>query len=108
MPHTLELRHAGRHTAGKRGLTVSAETLQHWLHAIGWGLKLAKLVAKDHNQHWVERLARIRLLYEPWQLWEALVFASELDSHWLPKAGYAWIPQGIQEAAMSPSTRAQP
>jgi hypothetical protein len=108
VPHALELRHAGRYTAGKQGLTVSAETLQHWLHAIGWRWKLAKLVAKDHDPHRVERLARIRLVYEPWRLWEALVFAAELDSRWLPKAGYAWTPQGIQEAAMSPWTHEQP
>src|SRR3712207_9256039 len=52
----------------------------------------------------VERLARIRFVYEQLRLWETLVFADELDIHLLPKVGYAWMPKGTQMAVMTPGT----
>jgi putative transposase len=88
----------------KRGLTVSAETMRRWVHEVGWVWKRAKLVAKDDDPQRVERLARIRFVYEQSRLWEALVFADELDIHLLPKVGYAWMPQGTQVEVMTPGT----
>jgi transposase len=65
----------------KRGLTVSAETMRRWVHEVGWVWKRAKLVAKDDDPQRVDRLARIRYVFEHLNLGEALVFADELDSH---------------------------
>lgn len=91
----------------KRGLTVSAETMRRWLHEIGWVWKRAKLVAKDDDPQRVDCLARIRWVYEPLRLWEAMVFADELDIHVLPKVGYAWMPQGTQVEVMTPGQNAK-
>ena len=88
----------------KRGLTVSAETLRRWVHEVGWVWKRAKLVAKDDDRQRVERLARIRFVYEQLRLWEAMVFADELDIQLLPKVGYAWMPRGTQVEVMTPGT----
>jgi putative transposase len=88
----------------KRGITVSAETMRRWVHELGWVWKRAKLVAKDDDPHRVERLARIRFIYEQRRLWEAMVFADELDIHLLPKVGCAWMPKGPQLAVMTPGT----
>jgi transposase len=88
----------------KRGLAVSAETMRRWVHELGWVWKRAKLVAKDDDPQRVERLARIRLVYEQLRPWEALVFADALDMHLLPKVGYAWRPQGTQVQVMTPGT----
>jgi putative transposase len=85
-----------------RGITVSAETLRRWVHEVGWVWKRAKLVAKDDDPQRVDRLARIRFVYEHLQRCEALVFADELDIHLLPKVGYAWMPQGSQVEVMTP------
>ena len=87
-----------------RGLRVSAETIRRWVHEVGWVWKRAKLVAKDDDPHRVARLARIRCVYEQLRLWEALVFADELDIQLLPKVGYAWMPQGTQVEVMTPGT----
>jgi putative transposase len=78
----------------KRGLKVSAETVRRWVHAVDWGWMRAKLVAKDNDPHRVDRLARIHWVDERLQVWEALVCADALDSHLLPKVGYAWMPKG--------------
>jgi transposase len=86
----------------QRGLIVSAETLRRWVHEVGWVWKRAKLVAKDDDPHRVERLARIRWVYEQLPLCEVMVFADELDIHLLPKVGYAWMPQGTQVEVMTP------
>ena len=88
----------------QRGITVSAETMRRWLHELGWVWKRAKLVAKDDDPQRVERLARIRFLYEQLRPWETLVFADELDIHLLPKVGYAWMPKGTQVEVMTPGT----
>jgi putative transposase len=88
----------------KRGVTVSAETLRRWVHEVGWVWKRAKLVAKDDDPQRVERLARIRFVYEQLRLGEALVFADELDIQLLPKVGYAWMPKGTQLEVMTPGT----
>jgi hypothetical protein len=89
VPHALELRHPGGTLQSTRGITVWAETMRRGLHKIGWVWKRAKLVAKDDDPHRVERLARIRRVYEPLRAAEALVFADELDIHLLPKVGCA-------------------
>jgi hypothetical protein len=76
--------------------------MRRWLHEIGWVWKRAKLVAKDDDPHRVKRRARSRLVYEPWRLWEAMVFADELDIHLLPKVGRAWMPEGTQVEVLTP------
>jgi putative transposase len=86
----------------KRGVVVSAETMRRWLHEVGWVWKRAKLVAKDDDPHRVERLARIRCIFEQLKLSEAMVFADELDIHLLPKVGCAWMPKGTQLEVMTP------
>jgi hypothetical protein len=107
VPHPLELATLAATFTTKRGLTVSAETMRRWVHEVGWVWKRAKLVAKDDDPHRAERLARIRFVYEQLRLWEALVFADELDISLLPKVGYAWMPQGTQVEAMTPGTNAK-
>jgi transposase len=86
----------------KRGIAVSAETMRRWLHELGWVWKRAKLVAKDDDPHRIDRLARIRWVFEQLKLGEAMLFADELDIHLLPKVGCAWMPQGSQLAVMTP------
>lgn len=86
----------------KRGITVSAETMRRWLHEVGWVWKRAKLVAKDNDPQRVNRLARIRYVFEQLRLCEALVFADELDIPLLPKVGCAWMPKGTQLEVMTP------
>jgi transposase len=86
----------------KRGLTVSAEPMRRWLHEIGWGWKRAKLVAKDDEPQRVERLARIRWVFEPLKRGEVMVFADDLDLPLLPKGGCAWMPDGTPLAVMTP------
>jgi transposase len=88
----------------KRGIKVSAETVRRWLHEVGWVWKRAKLVAKDDDPHRVERLARMRWVYERLQWWEALVCADELAIHLLPKVGDAWMPKGTPGEVMTPGT----
>jgi transposase len=85
-----------------RGLTVSAETVRRWVHEVGWVWKRPKLVAKDDDPRRVERLARIRFMFERLTRDEAMVFADELDIHLLPKVGYAWMPKGTQMTVMTP------
>jgi transposase len=65
----------------KRGIAISAETMRRWLHEIGWVWKRPKLVAKDDDPQRVNRLARIRWVFEHLKRCEALVFADELDIH---------------------------
>jgi transposase len=85
-----------------RGFTVSAETMRRWLHEIGWVWKRAKLVAKDDDPQRVDRLARIRWVFEQRQCSEAMVFADALDIPLLPTVGYAWMPKGSQLEVMTP------
>ena len=84
-----------------RGLTVSAETVRRLLHDIGWVWKRAKRVATDNDPQRVDRLARIRWVFEQLKLSEAMIFADELDIHLLPKVGCAWMPKGSQLAVMT-------
>jgi transposase len=91
----------------KRGIAVSAETMRRWLHEIGWVWKRAKLVAKDDDPYRIERLARIRFIFERLQVCEAMIFADELDISLLPKVGAAWMPKGTQLAVMTPGTNAK-
>jgi hypothetical protein len=83
---------------------VSAETMRRWIHEVGWVWKRAKLVANDDDPHRVKRLARIRCVYEPLPLWEAMGCAAALAIHVLPTVGYAWMPQGTQVEGMTPGT----
>lgn len=88
----------------RRGLTVSAETVRRWLHELGWVWKRAKLVAKDDDPQRVEKLARIRSVFEYLPAKAALFFADELDISLLPKVGYQWMPQGEQLEVLTPGT----
>lgn len=88
----------------RRGVQVSTETVRRWLHELGWGWKRAKLVAKDDDPQRVEKLARIRFVFEHLQAKAALFFADELDIHLLPKVGYQWMPKGEQVEVLTPGT----
>ena len=88
----------------RRGIQVSAETIRHWLHELGWEWKRAKLAAKDDDPQRVEKLARIRLAYEWLRAGAALFFADELAISLLPKIGYHWIPKGEQAEGRTPGT----
>ena len=88
----------------RRGIQVSAETLRHWLHELGWEWKRAKFAAKDDDPQRVEKLARIRLAFEQLRAGVALVFADELDISLLPKVGYQWMPKAEQVEVMTPGT----
>ena len=80
----------------RRGVQVSAETVRHWLHELGWVWKRAKLAAKDDDPQRMEKLARIRYTVEHLPARAALFFADELDISLLPKVGYPWMPKGEQ------------
>jgi transposase len=88
----------------RRGLRVSAETVRRWLHELGWVWKRAKLVAKDDDPQRVEKLARIRYVFEHLPTTAALFFADELAISLLPKGGYQWMPQGEQLEVLTPGT----
>jgi transposase len=88
----------------RRGVEVSAETMRHWLHELGWEWKRAKVAAKDDDPERVEKLARIRLACEQLRAGVALFFADELDINLLPKVGYQWMPKGEQIEVMTPGT----
>jgi len=107
VPHALELYPLAVTLHVKHGIRVSAETVQRWLHEVGWVWERAKLVAQDNDPHLVERLARIRWVFEPLQGWELLVFADELDVPLLPKVGYTWMPKGAQVEVMLPGQHEQ-
>jgi DDE superfamily endonuclease len=76
--------------------------MRRWLHELGWVWKRAKLVAKDADPCRIARLARIRWVFEPLQLTEAMVFADELDVHLWPTVGCAWMPTGTPVEVMTP------
>jgi putative transposase len=76
--------------------------MRRWLHAIGWVWKRAKLVAKDDDPPRIDRLARIRWVFEPRQHDEALVFADERAVHLLPTVGDAWMPKASPLEVMTP------
>lgn len=88
----------------RRGIRVSAETMRHWLHELGWEWKRAKVAAKDDDPRRVEKLARIRLAFEQLRAGAALFFADELDINLLPKVGYQWMPKGEQVEVLTPGT----
>ena len=89
---------------GRRGIAVSAETMRHGLHELGWEWKRAKVVAKDDDPERVTKLARIRLAVEQLRVGTALFFADELDINLLPKVGYQWMPKGEQVEVLTPGT----
>ncbi len=88
----------------RRGGRVSAETMRRWLPELGWVWKRAKLAAKDADPQRVEKLARIRCVFEDLPAKAALFFADELDIHLLPKVGYQWMPKGEQVEVPTPGT----
>jgi transposase len=88
----------------RRGIAVSAETMRHWLHELGWEWKRAKLTAKDEDPERVEKLARIRLAFEQLRAGMALFFADELDINLLSKVGSQWMPKGDQVEVLTPGT----
>ena len=85
-----------------RGLEVSADTVRRWLAEIGWVWKRAKLIAKDDDPQRIEKLARIRSIFEHLTAKQLLLFADELDIHLLAKVGYAWMEKGTQQEVMTP------
>jgi transposase len=87
-----------------RGIEVSAETLRRWLCEMGRVWKRAKLAAKDDDPDRVNKLARIRWLFEHITPNQLLLFADELDIHLLAKVGYAWMEKGTQLEVMTPGT----
>lgn len=87
-----------------RGIEVSADTLRRWLGEIGWVWKRAKLTAKDDDPQRIEKLARIRWLFEHLGPKQLLLFADELDIHLLSKVGYQWMEKGMQLEVMTPGT----
>lgn len=87
-----------------RGIEASADTLRRWLHEIGWVWKRAKLAAKDDDPQRIEKLARIRGIFEHLNPKQLLLFADELDINLLPKVGYEWMQKGSQLAVMTPGT----
>ena len=88
----------------RRGVQVSTETLRRWLHELGWVWKRANLAAKDDDPQRVEKLARIRLVFERLPDKAALFFADELEIPLLPKVGYPWMPKGEQVEVLTPGT----
>jgi transposase len=88
----------------RRGVEVSAETLRHGLHKLGWEWKRAKLAAKEDDPQRVEKVARIRLAFEQLRVGAALFFADELDLNLLPKVGYQGMPKGEQVEVLTPGT----
>jgi transposase len=88
----------------RRGVQMSTETMRRWLHELGWVWKRAKLAAKDDDPQRVEKLARIRFVFEHLPAKAALFFADELDSHLLPKVGSQWMPKGEQVEILTPGT----
>ena len=89
---------------GRRGITVSVETMRPWRHEVGWEWERAKVTAKDEAPARVEKLARIRLALEQLRAGAALFFADELEISLLAKGGYQWLPKGAQGADMTPGT----
>jgi hypothetical protein len=87
-----------------RGLTVAAETMRRWVHAVGWVLKRPIWVATDDAPRRVARLASLRFICEPRTRDEARVCADELNIQLVPKVGSAWRPKGTQRPVMTPGT----
>jgi transposase len=87
-----------------RSIEVSADTCRRWLAEVGWGWKRAKLTAKDDDPQRIEKLARIRWIFEHLGPKQLLLFADELDIHLLAKVGYQWMEKGTQQEVMTPGT----
>ncbi|MFL6465508.1 MAG: IS630 family transposase [Bryobacteraceae bacterium] len=86
----------------QRSFRLSAETVRHCLHALGWVWKRAKLVAKDSDPERASKRARIRYVSEHLGRREALLFADELDLHLLPKVGAQWMPRATPVEVRTP------
>ena len=87
-----------------RGIEVSDDTMRRWLAQLGWVWKRAKLSAKDDDPRRLEKLARIRRIFEHLSVRQVLLFADELDIHLLPKVGYQWMEEGRQLEVMTPGS----
>jgi transposase len=87
-----------------RSITVSADTMRRWLSHLGWVWKRAKLIARDDDPRRVEKLARIRRIFEQLGAKQILLFADELDIQLLSKVGYAWMEKGTQQEVLTPGT----
>jgi transposase len=87
-----------------RGIDTSADTLRRWLAEVGWVWKRAKLAAKDDDPKRIEKLARIRWIFEHLGPKQLLLFADELDIHLLPKVGYQWMEKDTQLEVLTPGT----
>jgi transposase len=85
-----------------RGIEVSADTMRRWLGQLGYVWKRAKLSAKDDDPQRVEKLARIRWVFEHLKPNQLLLFVAELDISLLAKVGYQWMLKGEQEEVMTP------
>jgi hypothetical protein len=86
----------------RRGIEVAGETVRRWLHERGWEGKRAKLVAKDDDPQRIDRLARIRYVFQQLTPWAIMVFADELDIPLRPNVGCAWRPKGSPLEGMTP------
>jgi putative transposase len=87
-----------------RGVEVSADTVRRWLHELGYEWKRAKLAAKDDDPDRVDKLARIRWVFEHLTPRQVLLFVDELDINLLAKVGYEWMLKGEQTEVMTPGT----
>jgi len=87
-----------------RGIEISSETMRRYLHQLGWVWKRAKLIAKDDDPQRIEKLARIRWLFEHLGPKQLLLFADELDIPLLAKVGYQWMEKGRQQEVMTPGS----
>jgi hypothetical protein len=90
VPHALELCPAGPDMAMPAA------------HGLGWVWKCTKLGATDDDPQRVNRLARIRWVFEYLKRGEAMVFADELAIHLLPKVGCARRSKGTHVTVMTP------
>ena len=90
-----------------RGISVSAETLRRWVHEVGWGWKRAKLGARDDEPQRIDRLARLRYVFEQLKPWEIMVLADALDMHLWPTVGCAWRPTGTHLEVLTPGQHQQ-
>lgn len=89
------------------GIEVSAETIRHWLHELGWEWKRAKVAAKDDDPDRVRKLARIRLAFEQLCAGAALFLPMSWISICSPRSAIKWMPKGEQVAVLTPGTNAK-
>ena len=74
------------------------------MREVGGVWKRAKLTAQGDAPQRVEKLARIRWLFEQLSPKQLLLVADELDIHLLAKVGYQRMSKGTQLEVITPST----